>query len=79
MWECGFRILCVDILYDVYRLMFRQAAEQARGRAEHEPSQPRGPREEDPHQADERGEEQPGGRQQHQGQVMIVSQVTFVN
>ena len=54
MWECGCRILCVDILYDVYRLMFRQAAEQARGRAEHEPSQPRGPREEDPHQADER-------------------------
>ena len=53
--------------------MFRQAAEQARGRAEHQPSQPRGPREEDPHQADERGEEQPGGRQQHQGQVMIVN------
>ena len=76
LWVCGRVSVCMVCILSC--LVFRQAAEQARGRAEHQPSQPRGPREEDPHQADERGEEQPGRcQQQQQGQVLIVFQITF--
>ena len=54
-WLGSVCVWCVDIVcLNCLSYVFRQAAEQARGRAEHEPTQPRGPREEDPHQADER-------------------------